>query len=1201
MKKFLKWLIISLSAIIGLFGMVFLLFFLLLTPKHLTPMVNKYCTEFLNAKVTFDTVYVSLFEEFPKVSIKLVKGEVISYALQSDSIFLTIHPKSADTLIRFNELMLSLNAKDLLQSKINIERIRISQPCIYAYISPSGVANFDIIAPSDNATPLDLNIDRIAIRGPAKVSFNSCPDSISFQAFMDRFFLKGKLSLDFEALEINKFVCAKLQVDAEISNSGIHAGLSIDSANFEAAEVNKFMCLNLKLNAEIEKSDMYAGLDMVSAVVNFTDLKSECNLKMEGMTSVTMAKQKYCERLPVKLNGNLKLDLVHFSSFGFKDFGLSVANLPEIKLNGEFELSERNIISDLECRIEALPLQSLLSHIPKGLSDELPKIETNVKISLNTKLKGTYEFAEKGKLPRIDIEFQIPKGYLIYKDFESKIDNIEVDASFHFDPVLPTKTGIVLRTINLDAFAMNLNGNMKITNLFDDPNVTMKMSGNANLRELLKFAPDNLGISARGKISFYVDAAFLVSRLNQQELAKNDIIVNFSADKVRVRVPKDSISILAERTTLEMNTTKTRISKSTGEVRRQLSIDFNSDTARIRLPSREIIALSKVNFTMRTSDALITGDTSKVIPMSGNISASTIEYSNVDSTTIRLRDVKSSARILPSKENRMLPSIRFEIETKQLNAFSEGSRISVKDASLSIAATKNDSPQRRGQRSPETSNRTPRQGNREPDDFRGEDPDIKDAKLGALLREWTVTGDIKSRSGRMVSPYFPLRTRLQNLDLTFTTQDITLQNLDIKCGESRLNLSGKIENIRRALSTGRGLKFEANIKADTLNINQLITAAYNGAAFLSTSDEYKKAVTNATDEEQLEKIIQDENEGKEKTNILFVVPSNITVDIAMDVKYAKYANVTINKLTGTLISRDRCIQLKDMAAKTSLGDINLTALYATRNKKDITFGMDLEFKEIQVGDFIHILPSIDSLVPMLASFQGVVNAQIAATASLDTNMNIILPSLNAACRVSGRDLVLLDGETFSEIAKTLKFKNRERNLVDNISVELLINKNQIEIFPFIMEIDRYRTAISGIHNLNMTFNYHISVLKSPIPFRVGINLRGDLNYMSKMKFSIGRAKYKDTNLPSYVTVIDTTRLNLRTQIDNFIQQGVDLARFSQFIAPKIDPMFIEKDAEPLSAKDSLVLYKEGIIDIAPKSVLDSLPFKEDRPRRGRTH
>ena len=1148
MKKTIKWLIISFSAIIGLVGILLLLLLLLLTQKRLTPIVNEYCTEFLNAKVTFDTVHVSLFEEFPKVSIKLVKGEIISYALQSDTAFLPVHPIGADTLLRFNELMVSLNVKDLLQSKVNIQRIRISQPEINAYISPSGIANWDIIAPSDNSTPIDLNIDRISIRGPANVQFHSCPDSIALQASIGRLFLKGKLSPDLKTLDLNKFVCSKLKVDADLEKTGVHAAVALDSA-----------------------------------AINVVEPRKEFYMKIIGVASAKMNNQLYANRLPLTLNGTLKLDLENFNTFGFKDFCFTVAHLPEIKLNGALALSEGDIYSDLVCKIEKLPLQSVLDMVPENLSAEIQKIKTDIHISLNTQIKGTYEFAKNGKLPVVDVDFKIPDGSLMYKDIESKIDNIMVDASFHFDSDSPKNTGIKLKTINLEAFAVKLNGNMEATSLFNDPNVTLNLNGTANLKELMKFVPEDLGITARGNISFNAEGSFLLSRLNPQDLAKNDLVVNFSADKLRVRIPKDSISILAERTTLELNTTKTYTQKNTGAVRRQLSVDFRSDTARVRLPDRETIAISKVTFSMRTSDALLTGDTSKVIPMSGNITANLLEYSTVDSTTMRLREVKSKIRILPSKENRTLPSVRFEIETKQLVAFSKGNRLSVKDASIALTASKNEQVQR-NRTSSRADSRTRRQGNRMEDDFKGEDISLRDAELGALLRQWNVTGTVKSRSGRVVSPYFPLRTRLQNFDVAFTTNDVTLQNLDIKCGKSRFNITGKIDNIRRALNSGRGLKIEAAINADTLEINQLLTALYNGIAYSDASEEYKKSVTRASDEEQLEKIIQNENAGKEEKPALIVVPSNINLDVTLNVRYGKYADVTINQLTGALVSRDRCIQLKDLYAKTSLGDINLTALYATRSKKDITFGVDLEFKDIQVEDFIRIIPSIDSLVPMLASFQGVVNTQVAATASMDTAMNVILPSLNAACRISGKNMVLLDGKTFAEIAKTLKFKNRDKNLVDNISVELLIKNNQIEIFPFIMEIDRYKTAISGVHKLDMTFNYHISVLKSPLPFKIGINLRGDLEDMGKMKIGIGKALYKDTNLPTYVTVIDTTRLNLRTQINNFIQQGVDVARFSQFSAPKIDTTLMEKDVDSFrfSAKDSLELYKQGILEVAPK-------------------
>ena len=356
---------------------------------------------------------------------------------------------------------------------------------------------------------------------------------------------------------------------------------------------------------------------------------------------------------------------------------------------------------------------------------------------------------------------------------------------------------------------------------------------------------------------------------------------------------------------------------------------------------------------------------------------------------------------------------------------------------------------------------------------------------------------------------------------------------------------------------------------------------YSGMAYSEASDSYRQAIANAKDDEELEKIILKENETEEEVSTLLVIPSNISVDVNLDVNYGKYANITIHKMTGGLVSRDRCLQLKDFIVVTDGGEINLTALYATRSRDDITLGMDMEVKNIQIESFIDLIPAVDTLLPMLASFRGVVNCQIAATAAMDTAMNILLPTLNAACRISGKNMVLLDSKTFTEIAHTLRFKNRRENLVDSIAVELLVHYNQIEVFPFIMQMDRYRTAISGIHYLDMTFDYHISVLKSPLPFKIGLDLFGNLDEIDKMKKNIGKARYKDTNLPTYVTYVDKNRLNLRTQIDNIVQQGVDAVRFTQFAAPQIDLTLLEKDTTQLSAADSLLLFQEGIIDVLP--------------------
>ncbi|MFQ8806565.1 MAG: hypothetical protein ACLR8Y_17610 [Alistipes indistinctus] len=179
---------------------------------------------------------------------------------------------------------------------------------------------------------------------------------------------------------------------------------------------------------------------------------------------------------------------------------------------------------------------------------------------------------------------------------------------------------------------------------------------------------------------------------------------------------------------------------------------------------------------------------------------------------------------------------------------------------------------------------------------------------------------------------------------------------------------------------------------------------------------------------------------------------------------------------------------------------------------------------------------------MLRSFEGVVDCQLAAAAALDSSMNFLMPTVNAACRIHGENMVLLDGETFTEISKMLHFKNKKRNMIDKISVEMLVRDNQIEIFPFVIEMDRYRAAVSGVQKLDMSFDYHISVLKSPIPFRLGIDIYGNPD---KFKFRICRARYKSVDVPTYVELIDSTRLNLRRRITDIFHRGVEAATLSE--------------------------------------------------------
>ena len=115
------------------------------------------------------------------------------------------------------------------------------------------------------------------------------------------------------------------------------------------------------------------------------------------------------------------------------------------------------------------------------------------------------------------------------------------------------------------------------------------------------------------------------------------------------------------------------------------------------------------------------------------------------------------------------------------------------------------------------------------------------------------------------------------------------------------------------------------------------------------------------------------------------------------------------------------------------------------------------------------------------------------------------------------------------------FKNKKRNVIDSISVDVAIKDNKIEVFPFQVEVDRYRVAVGGTHHLDMTFNYHISVLKSPVPFKLGIDITGDLD---DFKFKITKCKYKDLFKPAKMAEMDSARKDIRKDIRDAVRKQI---------------------------------------------------------------
>lgn len=136
------------------------------------------------------------------------------------------------------------------------------------------------------------------------------------------------------------------------------------------------------------------------------------------------------------------------------------------------------------------------------------------------------------------------------------------------------------------------------------------------------------------------------------------------------------------------------------------------------------------------------------------------------------------------------------------------------------------------------------------------------------------------------------------------------------------------------------------------------------------------------------------------------------------------------------------------------------------------------------------------------------------------------------------------------------------------------------LFPFMFNVDRYRLGVLGYNDLDLNFRYHISVLKSPIPFKFGINIYGNPD---DMHFRFGGAKYKEDDLRAeMVEIVDTTRINLREQINSALRRGANAALRSNLNVgnrrPNMRRMVEDAEDDNLTAADSLQMMQQGLIE-----------------------
>ena len=636
------------------------------------------------------------------------------------------------------------------------------------------------------------------------------------------------------------------------------------------------------------------------------------------------------------------------------------------------------------------------------------------------------------------------------------------------------------------------------------------------------------GYSAAGKMSAALSGDILMSQLSPYTFANANLKGNVKSRNLVLYSQKDSLDIYIDSLDVKLGTYANIYNRKITEGERMMGLAAYVDSVRLRYKDQMSLLGRKISLLAQNSAAVLDkNDSSAFYPFGGRLEAGFLSMRGADTSVIAVARSANKFSIMPKKGNPDVPVLDLSSNTGMVFVKGPVNRLAIRNLDLTANAAMNFIERRRKARAfvDSLSKANPdvpldslfgqfrrnRPAREIPSwlsetDFRKNDISLDVGEnIRKYFREWDMEGSLGFKRMNVMSPFFPLRNRISDFSGTFNNNEINLNGLVIDSGHSNLRMTGTLTGLRMAILRTGFLKLDADVRSDSLDLNQLL-AAYSAGQSFTAADFAGKDMTAMEDEEFEEMIMADSTETEADSDVLLVIPANIAAEIKLDARNVRYSKLEMNRMTADLVVKERCVQFTNTSATTNMGDLFFEGFYATQTKKDLKTGFNLNFSKITAEKVIEMLPAIDTVMPLLKSFKGELNLEMAATADIDTTMSILTPTINGVIRIGGSHLQLHNDESIRKIAKILKFRDRENTYIDQMSVEGLISDSRLEIFPFILDIDRYVLAMSGIQNLDSSFKYHVSVIESPLPFRVGIDLWGDFE---DMKFKIGKYEGRD--------------------------------------------------------------------------------------------
>ena len=675
--------------------------------------------------------------------------------------------------------------------------------------------------------------------------------------------------------------------------------------------------------------------------------------------------------------------------------------------------------------------------------------------------------------PDLRLDCRLEQGQLMRRGMEHGIDSVDMDFTFDYQSACPDSAFLAFHDLRLSGLDSYIRMKARVSDLFRNPFVDVDLHSSIDFDRLGKdlLNPDTVQVS--GKLLTDLSLVFRWKDLRDGHYDR--IWADGGLDIGLLRLRSDVLRIRAFCSNVHFSVGYKQNQSNFIHQREVLGATLDMDSLGLDWGDQVRVALSRLRMYSNTG---LQQDTNAVTPVTSHMRFDFLQARLFDEVAILASGTELHAGIKPFEGNKRQAVGAFVLAADTFQYLDrDREQVVVLKSGKFVAEL------------------YPQKGTSLTDHLSASD----------FFNHWETKGYLIFDDCRFFTPYFPLKVQMKGTKLGFRNKRMILDNVQARVGNTDALLSGEIENIRRQDGKSNLLTGLLSLRSDYIDYEELKQVLFKGEEMRNAGMSERKAMVSLMNVENLDEAVRkmEEKEAGLTASRLIHIPANLDLVVALDVGGIHTTDFDMRKVDGQLTLRDEKAHVH-LSTQTDVGNARVDLSYkATGSQKAVTY-VDWNMTGIKVGELKKVLPSLNTLFPLLKSVDGVINCKLTACCPLDSNMAVVTPALYATCSLDGRDMVLFDNKTFKELSKKLFFKDKEHNHIDRITVDFIAKDHTIDIFPFLLDMDRYRFAVGGTHDMDMTFDYHLTVLKSPLPISFGIDISGKPD---QFKYKLVKSKY----------------------------------------------------------------------------------------------